>query len=186
MTTAEIVTTVLRALEETGLPYMVVGSFSTNYYGIVRSTQDLDLIVELCGDSLAELAKHLGPEFWIDPQTSFETATFSIRNIITVKESPFKVELFHRKEDEHDQERFRRRVRAVLKEGPAYLPTAEDVIITKLRWLLQLNRDKDRADVKGVIGQQYKALDWSYIESWCDKHGTRQLLDEIRKSVTGI
>jgi len=26
-------------------------------------------------------------------------------------------------------------------------------------------------------------LDWPYVESWCDRHGTRALLDEIRRSV---
>lgn len=122
----------------------------------------------------------------IDPQTSFETATVSIRNIVTIKYNPFKVELFHRKDDEHDHERFRRRVRVILKEGPAFLPTAEDVIITKLRWLLQLNRDKDRQDINAVIRQQRTTLDWPYIESWCDKHGTLPLLAEIRQAVDGL
>ena len=26
-------------------------------------------------------------------------------------------------------------------------------------------------------------LDWPYIESWCDRHGTRKLLEQIRKEV---
>ncbi len=56
------------------------------------------------------------------------------------------------------------------------LPSPEDVIITKLRWF----RDKDREDIAGVIAVQDNALDWSYILRWCDQHGTRTMLEEIR------
>lgn len=36
----------LDALESEKLPYMLVGSFSSNFYGIARSTQDIDLVVD--------------------------------------------------------------------------------------------------------------------------------------------
>lgn len=63
-----------------------------------------------------------------------------------------------------------------------YLPAAEDVIVTKLRWL----RAKDCEDLGGVIGVQGNALDWQYIYRWADEHGTRAALDEIRASISGI
>ena len=61
-------------------------------------------------------------------------------------------------------------------------PTAEDVIIWKLRWA----RAKDREDVRAVIGVQQGLLDWPYIEGWCERHGTRALLEEIRRTVPKI
>ncbi len=183
MTTPEIVKAMIEALEKNDIPYMVVGSFSSNFYGISRFTLDLDLVVELAASSIEKLAESLGSEFLIDPQTTFETATFSIRNLVTVKDSPFKIELFHLKDDDHDRERFQRRVRKVMENCTAFMATAEDVIITKLRWLLRINRPKDRDDIKGVIASRKDKLDWPYVELWCDRHGTRPLLDEIRKSI---
>ena len=47
MTPQEATVAVIEALEATDIPYMVVGSFSSNYYGISRSTKDADLVVEL-------------------------------------------------------------------------------------------------------------------------------------------
>jgi len=38
-------------------------------------------------------------------------------------------------------------------------------------------------DVRAVIGVQGEQLDWPYIESWCERHGTRALLEEIRRTV---
>jgi hypothetical protein len=30
---------------------------------------------------------------------------------------------------------------------------------------------------------QGEKLDWPYIEGWCERHGTRGLLEEIRRTV---
>jgi hypothetical protein len=58
----------------------------------------------------------------------------------------------------------------------AVIPTAEDVVIQKLRW----QRDKDIADVRIVIAVQAAQLDWSYIHYWTDQHGTTDLLRRLR------
>jgi hypothetical protein len=60
-----------------------------------------------------------------------------------------------------------------------WLPTPEDVIIMKIRWA----RSRDQDDVRAVIGVQGDQLDWAYIQGWCDRHGTRALLEEIRRTV---
>jgi hypothetical protein len=45
-------------------------------------------------------------------------------------------------------------------------------------------REKDTADVRDVIAVQGdEALDWEYIHGWCDVHGTRGLLEQIRDSI---
>lgn len=36
------------------------------------------------------------------------------------------------------------------------------------------------------MATQQSMLDWKYLEHWCDQHGTRALLDEIRASVPPI
>jgi len=66
------------------------------------------------------------------------------------------------------------------------LPTAEDVIITKLRWAVQGRRLKDHNDVRDVIAVQGEGIDWDYVHAWCDRHGTREVLDEIRRSIPPI
>ena len=63
---------------------------------------------------------------------------------------------------------------------------AEDVIIIKLRWSLLGHRSKDRDDARDVIAVQGDRIDWDYVHSWCDQHGTRALLDEVRQSIPPI
>ncbi|MFO0808827.1 MAG: hypothetical protein U0746_09410 [Gemmataceae bacterium] len=47
MTSDEIAKAVVAALEEANVPYMIVGSFSSNLYGIPRSTKGVDIVIEL-------------------------------------------------------------------------------------------------------------------------------------------
>lgn len=186
MNESEATQMMIQALEVLGIPYMLVGSLSSNYYGIPRSTEDADFVIQLSKTPLSAIAAHLQPQLRLDPQMFFETATGTYRNVVQLVGTPFKIELFRLSNDPHDQERFRRRQRVRLPEVETYLPTAEDVIVTKLRWALNANRSKDRDDARDVIAVQGDRLDWQYVYRWCDEHGTRELLDEVRRSIPPI
>lgn len=186
MTGNEATLAVIDALEALEIPYMLVGSFSSNLYGIPRSTEDADFVIQVSSQPVSRLAERLGPAFRFDPQLSFETITATTRHIVVVADIPFKVELFHLSEEPHDQERFRRRLQMRLLGRDVWVPTAEDVVITKLRWALRGGRAKDRDDAQGVIAVQGARLDWDYLHAWSDRHGTRALLEEVRRSIPPI
>jgi hypothetical protein len=132
------------------------------------------------------LAARLGPPLRVDPQPSFESVTMTMRNVVYVPGIPFNIELFHLSDDPYDQKRFRRRVRMKAPSREASVPTAEDVVVIKVRWAFLAKRIKDVDDARNVIAVQGDCLDWDYIHSWCDRHGSRALLDEIRKSIPPI
>jgi len=83
--------------------------------------------------------------------------------------------------DPHDRSRFERRRKLTLLSREAWLPSAEDVIVQKLRWCKRANRGKDFDDVVSVLGVQGPdLLDWNYITNWCSLHGTLELLEEAK------
>jgi len=186
MTTQEIVRRVVDALERLGVPYMLVGSFYSNAYGVARNTQDADFVVQLDRITISQLAAKLLPEFQLNPQSSFETITATTRYVLEVPAEDFKVELFLLSDDPHDRARFERRRRLEVFGGPTYLPSPEDVVITKLRWSRHGNRQKDLSDARDVIAVSGPQLDWAYVERWCDEHGTRKLLDVLRRSIGSL
>ncbi|MFV1995528.1 MAG: hypothetical protein ACC661_08825 [Verrucomicrobiales bacterium] len=176
----------IEAMESIGVDYMVVGGLSSNVYGIPRSTKDADIVVAVAPTELDKLARELGPEFDLDGQGSFEVVTGTLRYHLRVPAIAFEIELFLLGDDPHDQERFgrRRKIHSEQLKTDAMVPSAEDVIVMKLRWLEIAKRGKDRDDVRDVIAVQGdEALDWEYIHRWCGEHGTRELLDEIRVSI---
>ena len=54
----------LDALEALQIPYMVVGSFASTFWGRPRMTHDADLVVELPLAKVTELALLLAPHFY--------------------------------------------------------------------------------------------------------------------------
>ena len=47
---------VLDALDALDIPYMLVGSFASNYWGRPRATHDADLVIEIAPHKAVDLA----------------------------------------------------------------------------------------------------------------------------------
>ncbi len=186
MTSDEAVVAVLGALEAADVPYMIVGSLASNFHGIPRSTRDADFVVELDQGRLQRLGDELPADLKLQCQGSFETVTGTTRYIIDLVNNPFVCELFVLSDDPHDQERFRRRLRVRVLDRVAFIASPEDMIVTKLRWVHEAFRSKDREDIRNIIAVRGAELDWAYLRRWSGEHGTLTLLDEIRESVPPI
>src|SRR5437762_1293825 len=132
MTGNQAALAVAEALESSGIPYMLVWSYSSNFYGVDRATQDADFVIELGQGEIGDLARRLVPSIRIDRQMSFETVTMTRRFVAEVVGTTFKIELFLLNDDPHNQERFRRRRQVILLGRQVWIPTVEDVIVTKL------------------------------------------------------
>ncbi|MBA3272932.1 MAG: hypothetical protein H0T11_03545 [Chthoniobacterales bacterium] len=121
----------------------------------------------------------MGEDFSLDSQVSFATITATTRFILRHPATAFVIEFFLLSDDPHDQQRFARRVSGQVAGRNAIVPTAEDVIVTKLRWSRHGKRQKDVDDVSDVLLVQLGRLDLDYIHGWCDKHGTRELFERL-------
>lgn len=183
MTADQAVVAVLDALDAAGVPYMIVGSLASNFHGIPRSTRDADFVVELPTGSLDRFDAALPPGLTLDRQGSFETVTGTTRYLTELTGSPFVCELFVRSDDAHDQERFLRRQRVRVLDRVAFVATAEDMIVTKLRWADAAHRSKDFDDIRNIVAVRGPELDWAYVRRWSVEHGTTALLEHIRGSI---
>lgn len=162
------------------IDYMLVGSFSSNFYGIPRATKDADIVIEVTNEQRNALIDKLPSEMSVDPQMSFETATSTTKTLIYVDSICFEIELFDLSEDPFDQSRFSRKVLASYLGGEIYLPTAEDVIIQKIRWFKNAVRAKDLEDAQSVYLVQKEYLDWDYMMHWAKQHGTVEEMESLR------
>jgi hypothetical protein len=169
----------IELFDHLSIPYMLVGSYSSNYYGRPRSTKDADFVLILSVEKLTALSRSLGADLQFDPQMSFGSVTMAMRHVITHPESAFKIELFMLTDDPHDQSRFSRRQKVDFEGRQAWLPTAEDVIIQKLRWSRGGSRKKDIADAAEVLRLQSSQLDFAYIRNWTMQHQTTEILDKL-------
>lgn len=115
---------------------MFTGALSANLYGVPRAANDADLVVAFDDFDVVAFSRSLGPDFVLDRQAMIEGLTGTIRDVLHFVPKQFDVELFHLGNDPHDRARFTRRRRARIAEcdREAWVATAEDVLIQKLRW----------------------------------------------------
>ena len=179
MTTDDVMLVVVDALNREKIPAMLVGSFSSNYYGIPRSTEAVDFVIQIDSNLTTDMARILGGQFEPDSQFTFETNTGNQKQEFKVKGTDFKLELFRLSEDPFDQQRFKTRQRVLVAGRDVWFPRAEDVIVMKVRW----RRAKDKEDVKDVMFVQHGKLDWDYMENWCRQHSSLSTLQELRREV---
>jgi hypothetical protein len=173
---------VISYLEEFGIEYMLVGALSCNVYGVPRASADADLVIDLGERNIFDCVSKLGPDFKLDPQLSFEMLTGSYRNVIHFLPTGFDIELFRLSDDPHHRVRFGRRVKIDLPalSKVAFIQTAEDLIIQKLRWA----RRKDLDDIVNVLTVSASSLDWKYINDWTEQHGTTALLEQLKSEAS--
>lgn len=173
-------TTVAR-LEAAGVDYMLVGALAYFAYGLPRHTDDVDAVVSVSTDQLEAVLQTLPPDFHVDPQARMELFTATTRWVVNIAGSVVKVEFFLLGSDAHHTEEFHRKRRLWLPglDINAWIATAEDLIVQKLRWA----RLKDLEDITNILVLQGAALDFPYIEKWCALHGTQARLDELRRSI---
>lgn len=177
----EAARSVIDALDAEGVPYMLTGALASMYYGISRSTLDADFLVQLEPARLGAVMRRLGPAFQLEPQAAFEIHTGKPYRTIKVAKTPLQIDLFPISDEPFDQERFRRRRIVAILERQVPIPTAEDMVIIKLR----RQRRKDLDDARDVLALQLDRLDRSYLEKWCREQGTWDQLQSLLAEITG-
>ena len=181
MTDEEIAKATLRAILAGGVNYVLVGGLAVIAHTFPRTTLDADFVVAIPITAIGRITEHFPAAFHLDPQPQMEILTGTYRWIAEVEGSTFRVELFHLSDDPHHHELFRRRVALFVPpmNETVFIPTAEDLVIQKLRWA----RNKDIDDVRNILAVQGALIDYSHIENWCAQHGTLGRLAEVRASI---
>ena len=182
---AEVIRTVIGALDRLGIRYHVGGSFASSYYGLSRTTADVDLVIEASLDQLSALADALSGEFYVSREAM--TEAFADRrsfNAILLT-GPFKVDFFLVGTRPFDREEFRRaEVRDLgMPEAVRFrIKTAEDLVLRKLEWFRLGGEVSERqwSDVVGVLRAMRGRLDDGYLDHWAAELGLTDLLARAR------
>ena len=73
MSVPEVFRRITAALEQAGIGYMVTGSFASAHYGVPRSTQDIDLVIEAIPEQLRAFFGFLpNSEYYADLDTALK------------------------------------------------------------------------------------------------------------------
>ena len=160
MNVAEVFRRITAALDQAGIPYMLTGSFASAYYGVPRSSQDIDLIIEATPARLHTFIQLLpSGEYYADLEMALEAQKRqSLFNVIDLL-AGWKIDLIFRKSRPFSEEEFGRRKQVVLEGFAIFAASAEDVVVAKLEWAKLAQSRRHIEDVAGILGMRWDSLD---------------------------
>jgi hypothetical protein len=175
----ELLIDCLERLNGSGIPYMLTGSMASNYWGIPRSTHDIDFVLVLRPTDVPAILAAFKDGFFIQPE-SVRQAFHPPRQFNAIDDlSAMKVDFWLLGENEYEQQAFSRRIQISLFDRPAWMPTAEDVILHKLYWNKLTPSQRQLDDAAGIRAVQGDMLDREYLERWAVKLNIQSSLNDL-------
>jgi hypothetical protein len=155
---------ILLTLERINAPYMIIGAFAGNIYGVNRATYDIDIVVDLSDDHVQALADAYPlPRYYADPQQMRDSIQLGIMfNIIDTSRGekadlvPLSMELRYRQALQ-----FRVRQAAEIPGSDpleVWCARAEDVILGKLMAWAESRSRRHETDIYEMVVAYYEGI----------------------------
>jgi hypothetical protein len=178
----EVTLKVTQVLESLGIPYLIGGSLASTLYGMIRTTQDSDIVAEMRIEHLQAFVSALQGEFYLDDEMIAESIQrYSSFNIIH-RETMFKVDVFIPHPRPFLQSQLIRSQKQTFffeTEVSAKFASPEDTILAKLEWYRLGGEVSERQwrDILGILKTLAGALDLGYLRKWADELEVNNLLE---------
>lgn len=168
-------------LNDSKLDYMLTGALAASYYGVPRTTVDVDVVVKLAPENTNFLATQLKSAGLRVSERKMEAAFKSGFKIITLEDekTPFTVDIIF------SEKKLDKKKGSIL--GiPTYYQTPEALILAKLR-MIKATIPKERAlkdkdDVKAIL--RYTKVNLKTLKDKASEEKTISILKELINSET--
>jgi len=174
---------VTQVFKKLNIPYFIGGSIASTIYGMVRTTQDIDMVADMQLQHVQNFIASLRNDFFLDEEVIFssirEKSSFNIIHRTTM----FKVDVFIQNKSPFQQSeltRARKQVILVDPEVSAYFASPEDTILAKLEWFRKGGEVSERQwrDVIGILKVRAGILDLEYLRKWASELDVIDLLEK--------
>jgi hypothetical protein len=182
----EVTLRVTDLFEKLSVPYLIGGSLASTLYGMVRTTQDSDIVAEMRLEHVLPFVSALQDEFYIDDEMIAEAIRRKSSFNIIHRATMFKVDVFIPRPRPFLQSqlaRARRQTFTFDTEVSAKFASPEDTVLAKLEWYRLGGEVSDRQwrDVLGVLKTRAGELDLDYLRKWAGELNVGDLLERALK-----
>ncbi len=171
-------------LDALGIRYVVGGSVASTYYGEARSTDDLDLVVEIDVPKVRLLVPQLKPDFYIDEEDAVEAVRHRTVFSAIHFETTTRVDFFIAESRAEVRKQLDRRRIKTIGETRVSFYAPEDILLRKLIWFRMGGEVSDRQwrDIVGILRIAREPLDNAYLERAAASFEVSDLLTRAREA----
>jgi hypothetical protein len=156
---------IIQVLGQAGIDHMVAGSFASGYHGAMRTTHDIDLIVDTDEPRLRLLDRHIDHHrFYFDLIGTLELRDLGVPTNIIDQTNGWKVDLIYVRDRPFSRTEFARRQSAEIAGVSVAVATAEDTILSKLEWAKLGSSERQVRDASSIVAVKSASLDYGYLE----------------------
>lgn len=184
METENLLTKVTKELENLKIPYLVTGGIAVAVWGRVRSTLDIDIVIEIEENKILPLIKALrkiSPAGYADEEMAKDALRKEMEFNFVDPETGLKVDFWIRKNNKFSEKEFIRKVPRKVNGQEIYFISPEDLVLRKLQWYKMSEISKHLEDAESVLKTSNPDLD--YIKNWSEKQSTIKILNKILKNL---
>ncbi len=165
-----------KALQQAGIPYMVIGGQAVLQYGEPRLTRDIDITLGVDVDRLASVLSLL-QENGLHPAVKDVEAFVGKTNVLPATDGAtgVRVDLLF-SFSPYEREAILRAKPVQVNDHQVQYASLEDIIIHKI----VAGRPRDLDDVKGVVARN-KGYDAEYVHKWLRTLGESLALDLVAR-----
>lgn len=178
----EVTLIVTGVFEKLGVAYLIGGSLASTLYGMVRTTQDSDIVAEMRPEHIQPFVSALEVDFYVDQDMIAVSIQRNSSFNIIHRDSMFKVDVFiprPRPFLKSQLARARRQTFTLGKEVSANFASPEDTILSKLEWYRMGGEVSERQwrDILGVLKTKAGDIDLEYLHQWARELKVSDLLE---------
>ena len=182
----EVTLKVTGVFESLGVPYLISGSLASTLYGMIRTTQDADIVAEMRIEHLQPFVTALQGEFYVDDEMIAESIQHCTSFNIIHRETMFKVDVFIPRPRPFLRSQLARAQKQTFTfetEISAKFASPEDTVLSKFEWYRMGGEVSERQwrDILGVLKTQAGELDLEYLNQWAGELKVADLLERALK-----
>lgn len=180
----EILLSVLDRLE---IRYAIAGSIASSFHGRPRATVDIDLVADIREEHVPELVRLTSDVLYSDEETILDAVRRGRSFNMIHRSTAFKFDVFPAGIDPFNVAELDRRTytQTPVPGGSVEcaIITAEDVILSKLRWYrLSGGSERQWDDMVGIVQRKRDRLDYEYLREVAKRLNASELLQQILDS----
>ena len=164
---------IIDILESEDINYMIVGGFAVSYHNRARTTNDIDLVLQIYPRHVKSILKHF-PDWQGFEESFMESVKKGIIFNITDFDTGIRYDFMTYQDSDYNWTAFERRKAVDFFGVKCYICSKEDLVISKLKWYNMTPSEKQMEDLQFLLLDD--ELQMNYIRSWVrklnlDSHG---------------